>query len=74
MENVRNRVGVKLVNCDKYIKLLSHPTFKRRTIFNKNLVAVHRHKRRIVLDKPIINGMIILYLSKYLMCEKIKPL
>ena len=71
MENVRNRVDVKLVknNCDKYIKLLSHPTFKRRTIFNENIVAVHRHKRRIVLDKPIINGMIILDLSKYLMYD-----
>ena len=50
MENVGNRVDVKLVknNCDKYIKLLSHPTFKRQTILNENLVAVHRHKRRIV--------------------------
>ena len=56
-------------NDKKYVKLLSHPTFKRRTIFNENLVAVHRHKRRVVLDKPIINGMIILDLSKYLMYD-----
>ena len=49
--------------------MLSHPTFKRRTIFNENLVAVHRHKRKIILDKPIINGMIILDLSKYLMYD-----
>jgi len=74
MENVRNRVDVKLCkkkddNDKKYVKLLSHPTYKRRTIFNENLVAVHRHKRRIVLDKPIINGMIILDLSKYLMYD-----
>ena len=34
-----------------------------------HLVAVHRHKRRIVLDKPIINGMIILDLSKYLIYD-----
>ena len=40
MENVRNRVDVKLVknSCKKSIKLLSHPTFKRRTIFYENLV------------------------------------
>ena len=74
MENVRNRVDVTLVkkkddNDKKYVKLLSHPTFKRRTIFNENLVAVHRHKRRVVLDKPIINGMIILDLSNYLMYD-----
>ena len=71
IENVRNRVDVKLVKNDskKYTKLLSHPTFKRRTIFNENLVAVHRHKRKIILDKPIISGMIILDLSKYLMYD-----
>ena len=36
-------------------------------MFNENLVAVHRNKKYITLDKPISNGMIILELSKYLM-------
>ena len=40
-------------------KLCSHPTYKRNTIFNENLVAVHR-KKYITLDTPIINGMLIL--------------
>jgi hypothetical protein len=71
MENVRNRVNIDLVKGDekKYLKLLSHPLFKRRTILNENLVAVHRKKKEIKLDKPIINGMIILELSKYLMYD-----
>ena len=71
MECIRNRQDIKLVkdNTKKYIKMLSHPTFKRRTIFNDNLVAVHRHKKEIVFDKPIINGMIILELSKNLMYD-----
>ena len=68
MYNVRNwvdvtRVKKKYDNDKKYVKLLSHPTFKHRTIFNENLVAVHRHKRKVVLDKPIIIGMIILDIS-----------
>ena len=53
----------------KYLKLISQPRFKKRTIINENLVAVHRHKKMIILDKPILNGMIILDLSKYLMYD-----
>jgi len=69
MENVRNRCNVELVkaNNKKYLKLLSHPTFKKRTIFSENLVAVHRHKKQILLNKPIINGFLILEISKYKM-------
>ena len=77
MENVRNRVDIKLMKDNKltddknseYLKLISQPRFKKRTILNKNLVAVHRHKKMITLDKPILNGMIILDLSKYLMYD-----
>ena len=64
--------NVKLVKskCERYLKLLSHPTYKhKRTIFNENLVAVHMNKKEIKLDKPIINGFIILELSKYLMYD-----
>ena len=71
MENVRNRVEIELVksNEKRYIKVLSQPTFKRRTIFSENLVAVHKNKKEIKLDKPLINGLIILELSKYLMYD-----
>ena len=77
MENVRNRVDIKLMKDNKltddknseYLKLISQPRFKKRTILNENLVAVHRHKKVITLDKPILNGMIILDLSKYLMYD-----
>ena len=55
MENVRNRVDIVLIKnnikddesysgLDKYLKLCSNPTYKRTTIFNENLVAVHRNK------------------------------
>ena len=65
MENVRNRVDIVLIKnkikddesysgLDKYLKLCSHPTYKRTTIFNENLVAFHRNKKYITLDKPII--------------------
>ena len=80
MENVRNRVDTVLIKhkikdgesysgLDKYPKLCSHPTYKRTTMFNENLVAVDRNKKFITLDKPINNGIIILGLSKYLMYD-----
>jgi len=51
--------------------VLSHPSYKTTTIFNENLVAVDKHKKEVKLDKPIINRMIILDLSKMLMYESI---
>ena len=72
MENVRNRCEIKLVkdNSFKYNKLISHPLYKfKRTIFNENLVAVHMNKKEIELNKPILNGFIILELSKFLMYD-----
>ena len=72
MENVRNRCDIRLVKDDTkaYNKLISHPLYKfKRTIFNENLVAVHMNKKEIKLDKPILNGFIILELSTYLMYD-----
>ena len=69
---MRNRCDIRLVkdNTFKYNKLISHPAYKfKRTIFNENLVAVHMNKREVKLDKPMINGFIILELSKYLMYD-----
>ena len=68
---MRNRVNIELVNNNqqRLMKVLSHPGCKRTTIFNENLVAVHKHKKEVKLDKPIINGMIILDLSKMLMYD-----
>ena len=70
MENVRNRVDIVLIKHKikddesysglyKYLKLCSHPTYKRTTIFNENLVAVHRNKKYITLDKPIYTKTIL---------------
>ena len=42
MENVRNRVDVKLVNnIEKAEKLAAKPNFQHCTIFDENLVAIH---------------------------------
>ena len=68
MENVRNRVDVRLVTDeDAFKKLANKANFDRVNIFTKDLVAVHMHKTTIHLRKPIYLGMSILDLSKTLM-------
>ncbi len=68
MENVRNRVNVKLVTNEKALNKLSKKSnFKKGNIFHEKLIAVNMEKTTIKLFKPIYLGMSILDLSKTLM-------
>ena len=70
MENVRNRVDIKLVNNkEKFLKLASKPNYQSCTIFSEDLVAVHMKRTNLVLNKPIYLGMSILDISKNLMYD-----
>lgn len=65
MENIRKRVDVRLVTDEKkLLKLTSKPTYVSCKIFNENLVAVHKIKETITLNRPAYVGMSILDLSK----------
>ena len=70
MENLRKRVDVGLVtNEKKLLKLASKPTYVSFKIFNKNLVAVHKIKEALTLNRLAYVGMCILDLSKTLMYD-----
>ena len=70
MENIRNRVNVKLVNSDeKFKKLVAKPNYESRKIFNENLVSVHMKKTSLTMNKPVYLGMCILDLSKTIMFD-----
>ena len=70
MENIRNRVNVKLVNTEEKLrKLVAKPNFKGRKIFNENLVSVHMKKTSLTMNKPVYLGMCILDLSKTIMYD-----
>ena len=70
MENIRNRVVVKLVNTEeKFRKLVSKPNFKSRKILSENLVSVHMKKTSLTMNKPVYLGMCILDLSKTIMFD-----
>ena len=71
MENIRNRVVVKLVNTkEKLKKLVAKPNFKGPPkIFNENLISVHMKKTSLTMNKPVYLGMCILDLSKVIMFD-----
>ena len=67
MENLRKRVDVRLVtNEKKLLKLTSKPTYVSSKIFNENLVAVHKIKEALTLNRPTYVGMCFHDLSKTL--------
>ena len=71
MENIRNRVDVKLVNTkEKLRKLVAKPNLKSPPkIFSENLVSVHMKKTSLTMNKPVYLGMCILDLSKTIMYD-----
>ena len=70
MENIRQRISVKLVNNKKnYIRHISKPSFVSQKIFSKTFVAIHKIKPVLAINKPIYVRFSILDLSKLLMYE-----
>ena len=70
MENLCKRVDVRLVADEKKLdKLTSKPTYVSSKIFNENLMAVHKIKEALTLNRPAFVGMCILDLSKTLMYD-----
>ncbi|XP_068720593.1 uncharacterized protein [Montipora capricornis] len=70
MENIRKRVDVRLVTDEnKLLKMAAKPTYVSSKIFNENLVAVHKIKETLTLNRPAYVGMCILDLSKTFMYD-----
>ena len=70
MENLRKRHDIKLVTDEKKLmKSTSKRTFVTGKIFNEKLVAVHKIKETVTLNRPAYLGMCILDLSKTLMYD-----
>ena len=51
------------------MKLTSKPTFVTSEIFNEKVVAVHKIKETLILNRPAYLGMCILDLSETLMYD-----
>ena len=70
MENLHKGVDVRPVTNEKKLdKLTSKPTYVSSKIFNENLMAVHKIKEALTINRPAFVGMCILNLSKTLMYD-----
>ena len=70
LENIRNRVDIRLISSDKVAKnQAAKPNYVRCTIFDENLIAINMKKRKIYFSKPVNLGMGILDLSKSLIYD-----
>ena len=70
LENIRNRVDIRLISTDKVAQILvAKPNYVCCTIFDENLIAVYMKKTKLYFNKPVYLGMSILDLSKSLMYD-----
>ena len=70
MENLHKRVDVRPVTNEKKLdKLTAKPTYVSSKIFNKYLMAVHKVKETLTLNRPAYVDMCILDLSNMLMYD-----
>ena len=70
MKNLHKRVDVRLVTDEKKLdKLTTKPTYVSPKIFNENLMAVHKVKETLTINRPAYVDMCILDLSKMLMYD-----
>ena len=70
LQNIRNRVDIRLLSSDiKAQKLAAKQYYDCCSIFDEHLVAVHMKKTKLYFNKPVYLGMSILDLSKSLMYD-----
>ena len=70
MENVRNHRDIKLIVTNaRRKKLVSETNYHSSKQFSENLMAIEMRKTRVVMNKPIYLGQVILDLRKTLMYE-----
>ena len=70
MENLHDRVNIKLIHSERKLKrYCAKPSFKRIQFFNENLVGVENAKAKLFLSKPLYVGQTILDLAKHIMYD-----
>ena len=58
LDNIRNRVDIRLISSDKVAhKLAAKPNYVSCTIFVENLIAVHMKRTKLYFNKPVYFGM-----------------
>jgi len=70
MENIRQHKDIRLAtNEASYLKKVMKPNFKSSICFSENLMGCEMSKTKIMMNKPVYIGQVILDLSKTVMYE-----
>ena len=70
MENIRKHRNTGLVTTEeKYLHTVMKPNFKSGVLFGENLMGCEMGKIKVVMNKPVYLGQVILDLSKIVMYE-----
>ena len=70
MENIRKHRNILLVTTEeKYLRMVMHPNFKSGVLFGENLMGCEMGKIKLVMNKPVYLGKVIIDLSKIVMYE-----
>ena len=70
MENIRKHRNIGLVTTEeKYLRTVMKPNFKSGVLFGENLMGCEMGKIKVVMNKPVYLGQVILDLSKIIMYE-----
>ena len=70
MENLRNRINVKLANNEKdYLKCTSKSSYISYNLFDNNSVAMRKRKVSLKFSRPTYIEICVLKLNKVLMYE-----
>ena len=70
MESVRKHRNIKLITSKEvYLKTVMKPNFKSGVLFGENLMGCEMGKIKVVMNKPVYLGQVILDLSKIIMYE-----
>ena len=70
MENIRKHRNIKLVTTEeKYLRTVMKPNFKSGVLFGENLMGCEMGKIKVVMNKLVYLGQVILDLSKIVMSE-----
>ena len=70
MENLRNRVDIKILRSnetDKIRRSVASPLYTRHVMFSNDLVGIDMHNSKLILNTSVYTGMTILDNSKILM-------
>ena len=70
MENIRKHRNIRLVMTEeKYLCTVMKPNFKSGVLFGENLMGCEMGKIKVVMNKPVYLGQVILDLTKIIMYE-----